>query len=134
MIQMIIIMIISGILSSMSVWADKASDMRLSINDIYMIVLMTAWMTCLMSILHKNITYTCISGIVIIATYYAIREQLFINIKDFYTSMIPHHSMALLMSKKVLEKDGLTKKDLDFAKNIIKTQSAEIEWMKTSRL
>jgi hypothetical protein len=134
MIQMIIIMIISGLLSSMSVWADKANDMRLSINDIYMIVLMTAWMTFLMSVLHKNTTYSFISGVVILATYYAIREQLFINIKDFYRGMIPHHSMALLMSKRVLEKEGLTKSDRDFAKNIIKTQSAEIEWMKTTRL
>jgi hypothetical protein len=118
----------------MSVWAYKVDDMRLSINDIYMIVLMTAWMTFLMSVLDKNITYTFISGIVIIATYYAIRKQLFININGFYTSMIPHHSMALLMSKRVLEKDGLSKGDIDFVKNIIKTQSAEIEWMKTTRL
>ncbi len=134
MIQMTIIMIISGLLSSMSVWADKVSDMRLSINDIYMIVLMTAWMTFLMSILHKNTTYSFISGLVILATYYAIRQQLFINIKDFYRGMIPHHSMALLMSKKLLEKDGLTRGDKEFANNIIKTQSAEIEWMKTTGL
>jgi hypothetical protein len=127
-------MAISGLLSSMSVWADKVNDMRLSINDIYMIVLMTAWMTFLMSILHKNIAYSFISGLVILITYYAIRKQLFINIKDFYRGMIPHHSMALLMSKRVLEKDGLSKKDVDFVKNIIKTQSAEIEWMKTTRL
>jgi hypothetical protein len=134
MIQMTIIMIISGLLSSMSVWADKVNDMRLSINDIYMIVLMTAWSVFLMSFLHKNITQSIISGLIILATYYAIRKQLFINIKDFYRGMIPHHSMALLMSKRVLEKEGLTKSDREFAKNIIKTQSAEIEWMKSTRL
>jgi hypothetical protein len=134
MLIMILIMIISGILSSMSIWADQLSDMRLSINDIYMILLMTAWMTFIMSIQHKNIHHALISGIVILATYYAIRKQLFININGFYTSMIPHHSMALLMSKKVLEKEGLSKKDVDFAKNIIKTQSDEIEWMKSTRL
>jgi hypothetical protein len=127
-------MIISGLLSSMSVWADKVSDMILSINDIYMIILMTFWSMFFMSILDKNISYSLICGIVIMLTYYAIRKQLFINIKDFYKGMIPHHSMALLMSKKVLEKEGLTKKDRDFVKNIIKTQSAEIEWMKTTRL
>ena len=134
MLIMIIIMAISGLLSSMSVWADKINDMRLSINDIYMIVLMTAWMTFLMSIIHKNIAYSFISGLVILATYYAIRKQLFINIKGFYRSMIPHHSMALLMSKQVLEKKGLSKGDIEFVKNIIKTQTAEIEWMKTTRL
>lgn len=134
MLIMIIIMAISGLLSSMSVWADKVNDMRLSINDIYMIVLMTAWMTFLMSVLHKNIAYSFISGLVILATYYAIRKQLFINIKDFYRGMIPHHSMALLMSKRVLEKNGLTREDREFANNIIKTQSSEIEWMKSTRL
>jgi len=134
MIEMIVIMIISGLLSSMSVWADKVSDVRLSINDIYMIILMTGWMIFLMSITHKNIAHTAISGLVILATYYAIRKQLFININGFYTSMIPHHSMALLMSKRLLEKDGLTRADKEFANNIIKTQSSEIEWMKTTRL
>ena len=134
MIQMILIMIISGILSSMSVWADKVSDMRLSINDLYMIILMSSWSVFLMAILDKNISYTLISGLVILATYYAIRKQLFINIKGFYKGMIPHHSMALLMSKKLLEKDGLNSDDREFVNNIIKTQSAEIEWMKTTRL
>ena len=134
MLQMIIIMIISGLLSTMSVWADKASDMRLSINDLYMIILMTGWSVFLMSFQHKNIKHTLISGLVILATYYAIRKQLFINIKAFYTSMIPHHSMALLMSKRVLEKDRLTRADKEFVNNIIKTQSSEIEWMKTTRL
>ena len=40
-IVMFFIMILSGLFSTMNVWADKYDDMRLSINDAYMILLMT---------------------------------------------------------------------------------------------
>ncbi len=128
--QMIFIMILSGLLSSMSIWADKLSDMRLSINDLYMIVLMTAWMVFFMSVLNGGYTMATISSIVIIGTYYAIRKQLFVSKAQFYTSMIPHHSMALLMGKRVLEKPDLTAQDKWFVGNIVKTQEAEIAQMK----
>lgn len=128
--QMILIMILSGLLSSMSVWADKLSDARLSINDLYMIVLMTAWMVFFMSILNSNYTIAAISSIVIIANYYAIRKQLFVSKGQFYSGMIPHHSMAVLMGKRVLEKPDLTPGDNCFISNIVKTQEAEIKQMK----
>ena len=32
---------VSGLLSTMNVWVDKADDIRFSINDIYMTLLMT---------------------------------------------------------------------------------------------
>ena len=127
---MILIMILSGLLSSMSFWADKFTEMRLSVNDLYMIVLMTAWMVFFMYIIHGNYTLASISSIVIIATYYSIRKQLFVSKGQFYTGMIPHHSMALLMGKRVLEKPGLTPGDKWFIENIVKTQEAEIKQMK----
>ncbi len=130
MFQMILIMILSGLLSSMSVWADKLSDAKFSINDLYMIILMTAWMVFFMSIIHSNYTMAAISSIVIIATYYSIRKQLFVSKGQFYTGMIPHHSMALLMGKRVLEKPDLTPGDKWFIGNIVKTQEAEIKQMK----
>jgi hypothetical protein len=37
---MFFIMIISGLLSTMNVWVDKISDIRLGLNDLYMILLM----------------------------------------------------------------------------------------------
>jgi hypothetical protein len=75
-IQIIIIMILSGLLSSMSFWADKLSDARLSINDLYMILLMTAWMVFFMSMLHGGYTMATISSIIIIATYYRVVPKL----------------------------------------------------------
>lgn len=131
MFQMILIMILSGLLSSMSFWSDKLSDMRLSINDLYMIVLMTSWMVFFMYALSGNYTMAAISSIVIIGTYYAIRKQLFVSKRQFYSGMIPHHSMALLMGKRVLEKrEELSPGDKWFIQNIVKTQEDEIKQMK----
>ena len=47
---MLIIMFIAGILSSMSIWADKLSDMAISLNDIYMSLLMCGWMLFFMGL------------------------------------------------------------------------------------
>jgi len=45
--------------------------------------------------------------------------------------MIPHHSMAVLMSKRLLNNDNtLTDSEKKYVKNIIETQEKEIEWMK----
>ena len=45
--------------------------------------------------------------------------------------MIPHHSMAILMSKKLKEKDVITNNVIDnLVNNIILTQQEEINIMK----
>jgi uncharacterized protein (DUF305 family) len=41
--------------------------------------------------------------------------------------MIPHHSMAVHMSKRLLEKDNNIQ---DFLQNIVSNQSQEIDFMK----
>ena len=41
---MFFIMVLSGFLSTMNVWVDKWDDIRFSINDVYMTLLMTGWM------------------------------------------------------------------------------------------
>ena len=129
--QMIFIMIASGILSSMWVWVDKSSDIRISLNDIYMTGLMTAWMCVFMSLLYKNNKVFLISSIFVIFFYICIRNQLFIGLDQYYSGMIPHHSMAILTSKRLLGTHSeLNKEDKEFIKQIIKTQEAEIEWMK----
>jgi hypothetical protein len=37
---MFFIMIFAGVLSTMNVWVDKISDIRFSLNDVYMILLL----------------------------------------------------------------------------------------------
>lgn len=129
---MILIMLLSGLFSSMYIWSDKLSDIRLSINDVYMIGLMTSWMILFMSILSKDIKIIILSLIAISILLVLIRKQSFVSLNQFYTGMIPHHSMALLMSKRLLEKDNknITDNDKLFIKGIIDTQQKEIEWMK----
>ena len=55
---------------------------------------------------------------------YFIRTQFIITEKQYKLGMIPHYSMAIHMSKKLLEKKN--NKIKKFIKNIIKTQENEI--------
>lgn len=126
---MLIIMFISGILSSMSIWADKISDMAISLNDIYMSLLMCGWMLFFMGIYEKE-SKTIMMGIFsVIIIFLMIRTQLFISPKQYVISMIPHHSMAVLMSKKLLDKTPNLELHT-LAKNIIESQEREIQFMK----
>lgn len=63
-----------------------------------------------------------------IVSFYFIRNQTFVNDKEFLKSMIPHHSSGVLMAKKILKrtKNEEIKK---LAENIIKTQEQEINKM-----
>ncbi len=130
-------MFISGLLSSMYIWSDKISDIRVSLNDIYMSSLMTAWMFLLMGIYYKMYNYILPSFIVILVTLYMIRNQTFISPQQYVKGMIPHHSMAITMSKRLLDKGE--KYDLDNPKyielkkllnSIIMTQEREINILK----
>ena len=124
---MFFIMIIAGILSTMNVWANKISDIRFSLNDAYMIFLMTGWMFLFMGILYKNL-YAAIFGLIlVIFNFFAIRSQLFVSEKQYILGMIPHHSMAVLMSKRLLKKQNNIQ---PFLTNLIKTQDNEITFLK----
>ena len=96
---MMIMMFISGLLSSMNNWVDKISDIQFHLNDVYMSLLMCGWSLILMGIyyIHAPILMIGIvfTGIIIIC----IRKQLFINETQYLKGMLPHHSMAVLMSK-----------------------------------
>ena len=130
-IPMFIIMILAGLLSSMNVWTDKLSDIRLHLNDIYMAILMTGWMFALMGLYYMNMTHILLGTIIIIVMLYMIRNQTFINESQYLSGMIPHHSMAILMSKRLLEKNlPLEPKLKQLATNIISSQEIEINLMK----
>jgi hypothetical protein len=124
-------MIIAGLLSSMNVWTDKLSDIRLHLNDIYMAILMTGWMFSLMGLYYMNMTQIILGTIIIIIMLYMIRKQTFINESQYLSGMIPHHSMAVLMSKRLLEKNlSLESEIKQLAINIISSQESEINLMK----
>ena len=83
-----------------------------------------------MAVYYQDL-YPFLVGLLFIAfNFYAIRTQLFIDQNQYLLGMIPHHSMAVLMSKRLLEKDNITPEIKNYVKKIIKNQSEEIQFMK----
>ena len=120
---MFFIMILSGLLSTMNVWVDKVNDIRFSINDVYMTLLMTGWMFLFMGLIYQEIRVFFIGLSLVILNVWCIRNQFLVTETQYKLGMIPHHSMAVHMSKKLLEKENNIS---SFVKDIIKTQENEI--------
>ena len=128
---MFIIMMISALLSTMNIYVDKLSDMRFTINDIYMALLMSGWMTLFMGIYYKIILYIFIGAFLVTASLFLIRKQVLITNKEYLRSMIPHHSMALHLTKQQLDQNiDLPILFRVLTAGIIETQEKEIQIMK----
>ena len=128
---MFIIMIISGFLSTMNVWVDKISDIRFSLNDLYMVLLMTGWMFFFTGIYYIE-TYALLFGLVLVASnIWCIRTQFMVSQNQYMLGMIPHHSMAIYMSKRLLERENNIS---EFLNNIIRVQEQEIAFLKNNSL
>ena len=126
-IVMFIIMIFSGLLSTMNIWADKLDDIRFSINDVYMTLLMTGWMFLFMGVYYKELIISILGLSLVVLNIWCIRTQFLVSMDQYLLGMIPHHSMAVHMSRRLLKKQSRIK---EFVKNIIKTQEQEIDFMK----
>ena len=127
---MFLISMAAALLSSMSVWADKVSDVRISLNDFYMAFLMTGWMFFLEGLVTYNKLYFSVGLLLILGSFICIRTQFLVNVSQYARGMIPHHSMAILMSKKLMEKYGESVFD-KLPKEIVKGQESEIAFMKS---
>jgi hypothetical protein len=129
-IMMIFISFIAGYLSTMNLWAVNLNHVRWHINDLYMVSSMVLWMLLLSYIVmwDNNIIIMMVTTIVLILIIYGIRTQMLVDDKQYLNGMIPHHSMAILMSEKIKErtKDPRIK---ELANNIIKSQTNEIDMM-----
>jgi len=107
----------------MNVWVDKVDDIRFSLNDIFMTLLMTGWMFVFMGFVYQE-TSVFFMGIALVSfNIWCIRTQFLVSETQYKLGMIPHHSMAVHMSKKLLEKENNI---TPFIENIIKTQENEI--------
>jgi len=77
--------------------------------------------------------YILPSLIVVIITIYLIRNQSFISPTQYIKGMIPHHSMAITMSQKLLDNYSGNLEDKKYIElkklliNIISTQEKEIK-------
>jgi hypothetical protein len=125
---MLIACILSGMASTMNMWIDKWDDFYFSLNDLYMTGLMTGWMFFFMGILQFEKNMLLFGLILTMISFYFIRKQTFITEIEYLRGMIPHHSMAILMSKRLKEKPHTIQHLLD---QIIQTQEKEIILMKS---
>jgi uncharacterized protein (DUF305 family) len=107
-----------------------------SLNQVYMAALMTASMVLielpLMSSMYKskklNMIILAAGAIVLIGSWFGIRQQAAIGDRQFVRSMIPHHAGAILMCQEASIQDQEIR---TLCKNIISSQQAEIDQMKT---
>jgi Domain of unknown function (DUF305) len=106
-----------------------------SFNQVYMAALMTASMILielpLMSSMYKskklNTIILVVGAVVLIGSWFAIRQQAAISDRQFLRSMIPHHAGAILMCEKASVQDQEIR---TLCRNIISGQQAEIDQMK----
>ena len=116
----------------MNIWVDKISDVKLSLNDIYMSLLMTGWMFLFEGLYHLNKINMVFGAILVLLSFISIRKQLFIDQRQYMLGMIPHHSMAILMSQKLKKKGIVEDNDVNnLLNNIINSQKSEISFMKS---
>ena len=124
---MIICMVLAGYASTMNMWIDNIDDFRFSLNDLYMVGLMTGWMLFFMGLFTLRLRI-CIVGLLLTILFFTfIRKQWFINEIQYLKGMIPHQSMAIMMSKRLEKKPNSIQHLLD---QIIQTQQKEIIIMK----
>ena len=97
---MFFIMVLSGLLSTMNVWVDKVDDIRFSINDAYMTLLMTGWMFLFMGLIYKETSVFFVGLLLTLVNIWCIRNQFLVTETQYKLGMIPHHSMAVHISEK----------------------------------
>ncbi len=117
----------SGFASTMNNWIDKWDDFRFSLNDFYMTGLMTGWMFFFMGLFSLRLG-KCMFGLIIAVVFFVlIRKQWLVTEIQYLRGMIPHHSMAIMMSKRLEKKPNSVSHLLD---QIIQSQQKEIIIMK----
>jgi hypothetical protein len=91
---------------------------------------MTGWMFFFMGIYYKDKIVFFFGLLLTFLSIWCIRTQFLITTKQYVTGMIPHHSMAVLISKKLLQNQQSSELN-KFVENIIRTQEEEIDYMKS---
>ena len=129
-IVMFVSMFVAGLLSTMNMWVTKYTDIRLSLNDVYMSLLMCGWMFFFMGAYYQQSSPALFGLSLVLFMIWCIRTQFLIDITQYKMGMIPHHSMAIHISKKLLDKKLQNKNDEQFVLNLINTQEKEIDYLK----
>ena len=72
---MIICMVLAGFASTMNMWIDKIEDFRFSLNDFYMVGLMTSWMIFFMGLFTLHMKQCLVSLPFIILFLYVLENR-----------------------------------------------------------
>jgi hypothetical protein len=128
---MFVIMFIAGLLTTMNVYTTNFNDMRWSINDVYMSLMMCGWMFLIWGVVYQMTKQTIIGLMLLTISFYGIRTQFLVSPNQYIKSMIPHHSMAITMSQELLKNQQPNSQLASLANSIITTQQNEINTMKT---
>uniref|UniRef100_A0A6C0KUK1 DUF305 domain-containing protein n=1 Tax=viral metagenome TaxID=1070528 RepID=A0A6C0KUK1_9ZZZZ len=126
-VMMLLVCFLAGFASTMNVWAQKWEDVYFSLNDLYMVGLMTGWMFFFMGLLMLHPGKVFFGLLLAGLFFYLIRTQAFVTEIQYLRGMIPHHSMAIHMSKKLETHTNSIQHLLD---EIIKAQHKEVILMK----
>jgi len=118
-----------------AIMANSFNNITFSLGKFYISVIMALSMGLLevaMFDFHmktfNSFLYLCLFfGVTVFI--YLYRNQVFIYDKDYLQEMIEHHSMAILTSEEILDKEP-PKRVKKLAENIIQVQQKEIGYMK----
>lgn len=124
---MTVSMVLAGFLSTMNTWSTSLDNVYFSLNDVYMVGIMTGFMFFFMGSLTLQWKEAIVGGIVGSLFLMAARFQWLVGQNQYLHQMIPHHSMAVFLSERLSLKPNGIQPYLD---TIIKNQSAEIAYMK----
>src|SRR5437868_3357775 len=127
---MFILMLFAGLLANMNIFDSDWHDISWTLNDLYMALLMTGLTFIFMGLYSRDRMQLLIGFITSIASFLAIRLQLFISQQGYLFGMIPHHSMAIFTSQKLLRRSDVSPEVRQLAQNIIASQTPEITQMK----
>ena len=90
-------------------------------------VSMTGWMFLFMGLYYRDLIIIFIGLLLVLTNIWLIRTQFMVTSRQYLLGMIPHHSMAIHMSKKLIQNQPMIH---SFASSIITTQEKEIDSMK----
>ncbi len=114
-----------------TITTNSLADVTNSVGKVYLSVIMALFMLAAEVMMHDH-QYSVVSkrtyaGIFAFLALFIFlyRKQVGINDRQYLEEMIEHHSMALLTSKRILEKSS-DYNVVKIAKNIIQTQQDEI--------
>jgi hypothetical protein len=109
---------------------NNLADYRLSVSQIYMAIIMSSGMVLLEGTMHPLPAVGWILAAAgVIGGIVGYRWQIGVSDREYLHDMVPHHSMAVLTSKHVLERSS-DKRIKQLAETILNAQVKEIALMK----